>query len=125
MKTRMIEISFPVDVDFPPGFEQALDALVGMVCKAYEAANPTRVMWPAGTGSKVHWSAADSAFLGVKPEAGAPESGEPSFDDSVYAISVAEREDYYGQNPMNPDRERLQAESREARRAARAPKETN
>ena len=32
-KTRIIEITFPVGVNFPPGFEQTLDALINMVCK--------------------------------------------------------------------------------------------
>lgn len=75
-KTVRIEINFQVAVDFPPGFEQALDGLIGMVCDKYEAENQGRVMWPAGAGSKILWR---------EPE-------EPGFDDSVYAIDVAERE---------------------------------
>lgn len=76
-KIRRIEVSFPVEVELPLGWDRALDALVGMVCEAYEAANPTRVMWPAGHGSKI----------------GNPMwQDPPTFDDSIYAIDVAERE---------------------------------
>lgn len=71
-----IEINFAAPVDFPPGFEQALDALIGMVCKAYEIKHPDRTMWPAGFGAKPIWR---------EPE-------EPAFDGSVYHINVAERE---------------------------------
>lgn len=117
-----IEISFPVPVEIPAGWDQALDALVNMVCKAYEAQNPTRVMWPAGNGSKPKFSQADAVFLGKTPDPNAPESGEPTWDDSVYEISVSEREDYYGNNPLNPDRARLREiamEDSKARREAR------
>jgi len=76
MKILKIEIPFPVFVELPPGFEQTLDALVGMVCKAYEKENPDRVMWPAGIGAKPIWR---------EPE-------EPQFDSSILEISVEERE---------------------------------
>lgn len=41
-KIRKVEINFPVPVDLPPGWEQALDALVGMVCEKYEAEHADR-----------------------------------------------------------------------------------
>lgn len=75
-KTKTIEISFPIPVNFPPGFERALDALINMICEAYERENPTRVMWPAGCGCKPIW-------MGMN---------EPEFDDSTFVIEVAERE---------------------------------
>lgn len=77
-KLFKVEISFPVGVDLPPGWDRALDALIGMVCEAYEEQHPDRVMWPAGQGSKPLWR----------------EPMEPEFDDSVYFIEVAEREAY-------------------------------
>ena len=75
-KLRVIEIAFPVEVELPDGFESLLYAVVDLVCKKYEAANPLRVMWPAGYGHKPLWR---------EPE-------EPDFDPSVYFIDVAERE---------------------------------
>lgn len=75
-KARSIEIHFPVAVEFPPGFERTLDALVDMVCEAYELKHPDRTMWPAGYGAKPIWN----------------EPQEPTFDDSIYYIEVAERE---------------------------------
>ena len=99
-KTRSIEITFPAAVSFPDGFERALDALVNMVCEQYQREHPGEVMWPAGYGSKML-----SNPLAMSDD-------EPlEFDDSVYSISVAAREDYYGENPHNPERDRLRREA--------------
>ena len=91
MKIRKIEIEFPLLVELPPGFEQALDRLVDTVCKKYEQENPMRVMWPAGHGNKPIFSQADLAFLGKPPNPDAPKKGEPTWEEHVYQIDVAER----------------------------------
>ncbi len=114
-KLRGIEISFPVGVELPDGWERALDSLVNMVCEKYERENPARVMWPANFGSKPLWSKTDAAFLGVEAAPDAPPCGDPGFDDSVFVIGVCEREDFHGRNPHNPDRERLRKEAKAAR----------
>lgn len=77
-KVNRIEIVFPMVVELPPGFTQLLSGVVDLVCKKYEEENPDRVMWPAGHGSKPIWK---------EPE-------EPEFDDNIFQISVAERENY-------------------------------
>ena len=71
-----IEILFPVPVALPEGWEQRLVELVSDVCYAYERDNSDRSMWPAGVGAAPIWN----------------EPNEPTFDTSVYQISVAERE---------------------------------
>lgn len=71
-----IEISFPVPVEFPPGWEQALHGLLCMICKHYEVSHPARVMWPFGCGAKVS---------GIHTD-------EPEFDDDVYEVVVDEQE---------------------------------
>lgn len=76
MKIRRVEVDFPVAVELPPGWEQALDALVNMICEQYETEHPMQTMWPAGYGAKPQWR---------EPE-------EPSFDTSILFIQVAERE---------------------------------
>ena len=73
--TQRIEIVFPIAVSLPPGFEQTLGSLIGMVCKQYERDHPTRTMWPAGHGAKPVWD----------------EPNEPTFDACVYQIQIAER----------------------------------
>lgn len=118
---RGIEIEFDADVNFPDGFERALSSLVSMVCEQYQRENPTRVMWAAEHGSKPLWSQADAVFLGRKPGPNAPANGEPSFNDSVFMICCAEREDYYGTNPHNPNREALQRQSRSQHKAVERP----
>lgn len=118
-KVTRIEISFGAAVTLPNGWERALDGLIGMVCEQYQRENPTRVMWPAGAGSKPQWSQADAAFLGVAPAQGAPADGEPTFDDSVYFVDCAEREDYHGSNQHNPEREAIRAKLAAERRQAK------
>ena len=105
-KIQQIEISFPVPVEMPDGFDQALSALVGIICKQYQKENPTRAMWTAGHGAKPLW---------MSPT----ESGEPEFDSSIYHIDVSEREDTAGANIHNPDRKRLRDGLRERREKAK------
>ena len=88
-KITSIEISFGAAVTLPDGWERALDGLIGMVCEQYQRENPTRVMWPAGAGSKPRWSQRDAAFLGVAAASDAPADGDPTFDDSVYFLRGA------------------------------------
>lgn len=98
-KISQIEITFPVPVELPEGFEKTLSALVGMACDKYESENPDRVMWAAGHGSKPIWR---------EPE-------EPTYDDSVYQIQVEEKEDENGRNPHNPNGEELREQARQRR----------
>ena len=108
-KINRIEISFPTEVALPDGFERALDALVGMVCEQYQREHPNEVMWPAGFGSKM---LSNPYMMG---------DDEPmKFDDSTYAIDVSCREDYYGENRHNPERDRLREEAKAARKSAGA-----
>lgn len=106
MRTHKIEIVFPVGIDFPDGFEQALDSLINMVCEQYQRENPTQVMWTSGHGSMPIWN----------------EPHEPTFDDSVYQIEVAEREDINGNNPYNPNRDELRRKRHEERQAKKKKK---
>lgn len=101
-KKNRIEINFPFLVDFPDGIEEVLHSLVDMICKKYEKENPSRVMWPAGHGARVHWSS--GKIVDAERE--------------VYCIDVSEREDYYGNNENNPDMERLMMEADKLRKMA-------
>ena len=73
-----IKITFPVGVKFAREDQESLLDLIEGICKRYEAANPDRVMWPAGVGA---------APVDIWDD-------DLKFDDSVYAIDVAERERY-------------------------------
>jgi hypothetical protein len=92
-----------------------LDAVCGVLCGGYNKLNPTMLMWPSGAGYRPQWSMVDSLFLGRAPDANAPPSGEPTFDETVYQIDCTCREDYYGRNPYNPDGERLRESYKEQR----------
>lgn len=115
---QKLEISFPCTVDVPEEVIRKIDALVGEVCELYETQNPTRIMWPAGHGSKINWSRMDAAFLGRPAEPNAKESGEPDFDDSIYEISVSEREAYEG------EREKRQARRQRGPNGRHEPRDT-
>ena len=80
-KISTIEIHFPVAVELPDGWEQALGSLIDMVCNKYENENPKRVMWVGGQGSrpKFNWMVVDDEH----PQ---------EFDNEVYSIQVVERE---------------------------------
>ncbi len=81
-KITSVLISFPEPVELTRDEEKALDAIAAAACKRYEAANPARVMWPAGFGSRPVnlWSAETDADI--------------EFDASCLSIDCAERERY-------------------------------
>ena len=78
MPINKIIVDFPLPIELPEGFERALDGLINMICEKYRKENPDRVMWPASRGSLPIFH----------------EPHEPTFDDSILHIEVAEREDY-------------------------------
>lgn len=86
MKTLRIEVTFPVAVELPGDWDQRLISLVGEACKAYEAAHPGRVMWPAGFGSKI-------TYMPMTREEEQTRGLE--FDDDTLSIECFERERYH------------------------------
>lgn len=84
--TLKVEISFPVKVELTQDDMRQFDAITGEICDRYKAAHPGRVMWPAGVGSKVLYMpmTRDEELAGKHME----------FDDAVFAIDCAEREDF-------------------------------
>jgi hypothetical protein len=87
-----IEIVFPVDIEFDADLVKRLRVILSAICDRYEARNPDRVMWVSGYGVKAQWSKMDAAFLGLPVDSDAPESGEPTWDDSICEITISERE---------------------------------
>jgi hypothetical protein len=65
------------------------------------------VHWPAGAGSMPRWSKTDLAFMGKPADPDAPDSGEPTFDDTVFYIECCAR-------PFVSDEERKRVEKRRA-----------
>lgn len=109
-KIRSIEITFPTEVELTNDHCSQLNQAIDAICKDYERDHPTEVMWPAGFGSKM-----------LTNPLAMSDDDPLEFDDSTYAIDVTVREDYYGENPNNPDREALRrkvAEERQQRKAA-------
>jgi len=81
--TLAIEINFPVPVELTGDDQRILQAIAAEICERYETAHPERVMWPAGMGSKI-----TENLLKLSDDEPIP------FDDSVFAIDCAERENY-------------------------------
>lgn len=82
------------------------------------------VHWAAECGDRPNWSKTDCKLLGMEPTSDSPESGEPTFDDSVFYIAAATRERYESESfkPFceRPSRRKLQAD-RDAWIKANAP----
>lgn len=90
-----IKITFPCEVVAPEGFEQALDALLGMVTAKWQQENTEHVMWVAGVGGE--------------PKGNIYANDNVDYDMSVLCFDVDTREDTSGRNPHNPNRETLRA----------------
>lgn len=89
---RKLEINFALPVELTDDEMQRLDRFVGNICK--RNCPKGWVFWPAGHGDKPIWSKADARIFGWETTSDAPETGEPSFDDTVYSIDCAARELY-------------------------------
>jgi len=76
--TQRIEVSFPVDMKFSDDFQEKLHGLLADECNRYEKEHPDRAMWVFAYGDKPLWN----------------EPHEPTFDESVLNIEIAERERY-------------------------------
>jgi len=85
MPISKIEIDFRVPVETPKGWGQKLDSLIREVCDKYDQENPGRVMWPFGHGFKC-------TYMPMTAEEEKHRGSE--YDDSIYHVEVAEREDY-------------------------------
>lgn len=85
-----IEIDFALPVELTVDEQQALDRLIGKICD--RECPQGWAFWPAGCGSKPLFSQADQRFLGHPVDPKAPETGEPTWDDSVYHVECAARE---------------------------------
>lgn len=81
MKVKRIEATFPVPVELSQEHQKALDQILGAICAEYVKANPDRVMWVFGVGSKMLCNP-----LMLSDDEPIP------FDDSVFHFEIAERE---------------------------------
>lgn len=97
-----IEISFAMPVFFRDVDYEILDMVLDRIVAAPWNQTPEGPHWMAGCGSKPNWSKADCRFLGKPIDPEAPDSGEPEFDDSCYAIETAAR-------PWNDEEERAKS----------------
>jgi hypothetical protein len=99
MEISKIEVNFALPVDLTDSEMRIIRDIANDAARRTET--PERVHWAAGTGSKPNWSKTDCKIFGYEPTADSPESGEPTWDDSVYCIDTATRERYENE-PYKP-----------------------
>ncbi len=110
MPITRIEIDFALPVELEDAHYRAFDKILGDICD--KNCPEGWVFWPAGQGSKPHFSQADSEFLGKEIEPNAPATGEPTWDDSIFYVECAAREAY----PEEVERKRARAQQAEERK---------
>jgi len=99
MEISKIEVNFARTVDLTDSEMQRIHEIVNDAARRTET--PEFVHWAAGNGAKPNWSRTDCAIFGYVPTAESPESGEPTWDDSVFYIETATRE-RYDSEPFKP-----------------------
>lgn len=103
MTISKIEVSFAIPVELTDGEMQRLEQIVNDAARRTET--PEIVHWAAGCGSKPNWSKADCKIWGYTPTADSADSGEPTFDDSVFYIETFARQRYETE-PFKPHEKR-------------------
>ena len=103
MTISKIEVSFAIPVELTDGEMQRLDQIVNDAARRTET--PEIVHWAAGCGSKPNWSKTDCKIWGFEPTADSPDTGEPTFDDSVFYFETCARE-RYSTEPFKPNEKR-------------------
>lgn len=86
MKVRVIELTFAAPVELTDQDMRDLQDCASYLCKRYERANPGRVMWPFGIGSRITYM----PMTKEEEDAGLT----TQFDDDVFSIECSERADY-------------------------------
>jgi hypothetical protein len=94
-ETKRIEIDFALPVTLTDIETRQLCNLIQVIAKRHQPEG--WVHWQSGCGSKPSFSQADARFLGKEVDLSMPESGEPTFDDSIFYIETTARERYPGE----------------------------
>lgn len=90
---QRIEVDFDIPTLITQEHQRRLYDLLSEIARADYNQPAGGVHWLSGHGSKPRFSRADLAFLGKPDDPAAPESGEPTFDDSVLHFETTSRED--------------------------------
>ena len=86
-----LEVDFAKPVLMTQDQQRRLHAIISEIVDSPWNQPKEGVHWLAGCGSKPNWSKADCHILGKRPEPGAPESGGPTFDDTVFYMETCAR----------------------------------
>lgn len=86
-----IEVEFAIPVEMTQEQQRRLVELLGDIADSPWNQVKEGCHWLSGIGTKMHWSKVDAALLGKKPEPGAPESGDPTYDRTVFHVETFAR----------------------------------
>lgn len=86
-----IEIAFAIPVYLTPEDYRQLADFVQRIAKNPVNTPVNGVHWQSGHGAKPKWSLADQRIMGLPGDPDAPESGEPTFDDSILFFETSAR----------------------------------
>lgn len=92
-----IEIEFAIPCWIPIDAQREIADIVQAIAKLPQNVPVGHVHWQSGVGAKPNWSQADQRFLGKPVDPNAPDSGEPTFDDTVLHFETSCRERYPGE----------------------------
>lgn len=112
-----LEVDFATPVFMTHDQDRRLHRLLTEVVQAPYNQPKDGIHWVSGYGSKPRWSQTDAAFLGKPADPQAPETGEPAFDDNVYAIETTARGFVSEKERSRVVAERLEEDALEAEEA--------
>lgn len=98
-----IEVTFARPVELTDGEMRRIYEIAGDAARRTETAE--FVHWAAGCGCKPNWSKTDCQIFGYEPTPDSPDTGEPTWDASVYFIETVTRQRYETE-PFKPHEKR-------------------
>lgn len=110
VEVSSVELSFALPCFITQAQQMKLHNVMDEICGAPVNQIAGHAHWAAENGHKPTWSQADARMLGIATPADAPESGEPTFDDSIlyFASSII---------AIDAEREARREKNRELRRS--------
>lgn len=99
MPVKKIEVNFAIPVELTQAEMQLIDTIANDAARRTETDKV--VHWAAGCGDKPNWSKTDCAIFGYEPTPDSPESGEPTFDSTIFCVETFARERYESE-PFDP-----------------------
>lgn len=86
-----IEVNFAIPVEMTQDQQRRLVMIIDEITDSPWNEPSEGVHWLSCVGAKPNWSRTDAAMFGIEASPGAPSSGEPTFDNSVFHVETRAR----------------------------------